>query len=164
MLNVKDDFNENDLLPLFEFVLSALEKREYKVVKIYFNLFKNSLIQIPKSIQIFPMSQDAYTTFVSDIDLPNICYIKPWKRELILEPNEKVYLKEVYRQLRNYIIYSAMLQNKAWENAARMIAMKNAKDNSKQIIGSLTLSFNKARQAAVTQEISEIVWAKIAME
>jgi len=56
------------------------------------------------------------------------------------------------------------LQNKSGEHASRMIAMKNAKDNSIDLKKTLTISYNKQRQAAVTQEISEIVSAKVAME
>jgi F-type H+-transporting ATPase subunit gamma len=73
------------------------------------------------------------------------------------------YAKELRRQIRNYIINAALVQNKTGEHAARMIAMKNAKDNAIDFKKSLTLSFNKARQGAITQEISEIVSAKIAI-
>jgi F-type H+-transporting ATPase subunit gamma len=62
------------------------------------------------------------------------------------------------------MIYSAILQNKTGEHAARMIAMKNAGDNSDKMIKNLTLSFNKARQASITKEISEITSAKMAIE
>lgn len=68
------------------------------------------------------------------------------------------------RQMRNYIMMSALIQNKTGEHAARMIAMKNAKDNATGFVKSLTLKFNKERQAAITKEISEIVSAKIAIE
>jgi F-type H+-transporting ATPase subunit gamma len=54
-------------------------------------------------------------------------------------------------------IFSSVVENIACEQAARMIAMKNASDNAKNVIGELTLIYNKARQAAITQEISEIV-------
>ena len=67
------------------------------------------------------------------------------------------------RQVRNYVINAALIQNKTGEHAARMIAMKNAKDNAIDFVESLTLQFNKARQGAITQEISEIVSAKIAI-
>jgi F-type H+-transporting ATPase subunit gamma len=59
---------------------------------------------------------------------------------------------------------AALLQNKLTEHAQRMIAMKWAKDNCGQLIDSLTLQYNKARQAAITKEISEIVSAKLAIE
>lgn len=63
-----------------------------------------------------------------------------------------------------HIVYGAILQNKAGEFSSRMIAMKNATDNSTSLIKSLTLTFNKARQTLITQEVSEIVSAKMSME
>jgi len=71
---------------------------------------------------------------------------------------------EIQEQLIQHVVYGAILQNKTGEYAARMIAMKNAKDNSISMIKSLKLSYNKARQAAVTQEVSEIMSAKNAIE
>ncbi len=62
------------------------------------------------------------------------------------------------------MIYSSIIRNKTGEFADRMIAMKNAKDNSTTMIKNLRLSYNKARQSAVTQEISEIMGAKMALE
>ena len=55
------------------------------------------------------------------------------------------------------LVYHAVLENLASEHAARMIAMKSASDNASELIDELTLAYNKARQAAITQEISEIV-------
>jgi len=163
-LSIKDDFKDEDLLPLYDFLKIALEKREYKEIKIYFNFFKNSLTQIPTSIQLFPLSMDVFQRFVGDLGIEYKYNVNIWKKELLIEPNPREFLKEVYRQMRSYMVTAAIIQNKTGEHAARMIAMKNAKDNSKSIINSLTLSFNKARQASVTQEISEIVSAKIALE
>lgn len=62
------------------------------------------------------------------------------------------------------LIYGALLDSKASEHAARMTAMKNATDNAKELIDSLSLSYNRARQAAITQEITEIVGGAAALE
>ncbi|MGQ0517681.1 F0F1 ATP synthase subunit gamma, partial [Bacillus sp. D-CC] len=61
-------------------------------------------------------------------------------------------------------VYGALLDGKASEHAARMTAMKSATDNAMEVIDSLTLSFNRARQAAITQEITEIVGGAAALE
>ncbi|CEY38940.1 ATP synthase F1 subunit gamma [Streptococcus pneumoniae] len=61
-------------------------------------------------------------------------------------------------------MYGALLDGKASEHAARMTAMKSATDNAMEVIDSLTLSFNRARQAAITQEITEIVGGAAALE
>lgn len=62
------------------------------------------------------------------------------------------------------LIFGALLDSKASEHAARMTAMKNATDNAKELIDSLSLSYNRARQAAITQEITEIVGGAAALE
>lgn len=163
-LSLKDNFVDEDLLPLFAFVREALSNYKYSKVTIYFNYFKNSLIQIPTSVQIYPMQKETFQEFACDIDLVCSTEFGSTSSDIIIEPTVGEFIREMHRQIRNYIIESAIIQNKAWEHASRMIAMKNATDNSKSFIDTLTLSFNKARQASVTQEISEIVSAKIAME
>ena len=65
---------------------------------------------------------------------------------MLIEPDVNAYALEMRRQIRNYIIQAALIQNKTGEHAARMIAMKNAKDNAIEFVKSLTLKFNKARQ------------------
>lgn len=62
------------------------------------------------------------------------------------------------------LIYGALLDSKASEHVMRMTAMKNATDNAKELIDSLSLSYNRARQAAITQEITEIVGGANALE
>lgn len=62
------------------------------------------------------------------------------------------------------LIYGALLDSKASEHAARMTAMKNATDNATELIDSLTLTYNRARQASITQEITEIVGGAAALE
>jgi F-type H+-transporting ATPase subunit gamma len=83
---------------------------------------------------------------------------------MVIEPNQEALKIEFKRQMRNYMINAAVIQNKAGEHASRMIAMKNAKDNASGFVKKLTLTYNKTRQGVITQEISEIVSAKIAIE
>ena len=73
------------------------------------------------------------------------------------EPSEEEILKVLLPQYAESLVYGALLDGKASEHAARMTAMKSATDNAMEVIDSLTLSFNRARQAAITQEITEIV-------
>lgn len=80
------------------------------------------------------------------------------------EPSEESILEVLLPQYAESLIYGALLDSKASEHAARMTAMKNATDNAKEIIDSLSLSYNRARQAAITQEITEIVGGAAALE
>lgn len=80
------------------------------------------------------------------------------------EPSQEEILEVLLPQYAESLIYGALLDGKASEHAARMTAMKNATDNAKELINSLTLSYNRARQAAITQEITEIVGGAAALE
>ncbi|AHL73128.1 F0F1 ATP synthase subunit gamma [Bacillus altitudinis MN12] len=80
------------------------------------------------------------------------------------EPSEEEILEVLLPQYAESLIFGALLDSKASEHAARMTAMKSATDNAKELIDSLTLSYNRARQAAITQEITEIVGGAAALE
>ncbi len=77
--------------------------------------------------------------------------------DYLYEPDAKTVLDELLERYMESIIYSAVAENIASEQSARMVAMKSASDNAKTVIGDLKLTYNKARQAAITKELSEIV-------
>ena len=77
--------------------------------------------------------------------------------DYIYEPDAATVLEHVLTRYVESLVYQAVLENVASEHAARMVAMKSASDNATKLIGTLNLVYNKARQAAITQEISEIV-------
>jgi F-type H+-transporting ATPase subunit gamma len=77
--------------------------------------------------------------------------------DYIYEPDAQAVLEHVMGRYIESVVYQAALENLASEHAARMVAMKSASDNANKVIDELTLIYNKARQAAITQEISEIV-------
>ena len=77
--------------------------------------------------------------------------------DYIYEPEAKVVLDQVLTRYVEAIIYQALSENLASEQSARMVAMKAASDNANNVIDELTLIYNKSRQAAITQELSEIV-------
>ncbi|MGL4521225.1 MAG: F0F1 ATP synthase subunit gamma [Bacilli bacterium] len=80
------------------------------------------------------------------------------------EPNEEEILNVLLPQYAESLVYGALLDSKASEHAARMTAMKNATDNAKDMISKLSIKYNRARQAAITQEITEIVGGAAALE
>ncbi|SFB03844.1 MULTISPECIES: F0F1 ATP synthase subunit gamma [unclassified Bacillus (in: firmicutes)] len=80
------------------------------------------------------------------------------------EPSAEEILDVLLPQYAESLIYGALLDSKASEHAARMTAMRNATDNAKELINALSLSYNRARQAAITQEITEIVGGAAALE
>lgn len=77
--------------------------------------------------------------------------------EYVIEPNKQAIIDQVIPLVLDVKLYQIVLEAKASEHAARMVAMKNAKDNAGKKVETLTLQYNKARQANITKEISEIV-------
>lgn len=98
---------------------------------------------------------------VSDLDAGEV---KTYDKEYILEPNADVILDKLLPQYAESLIFGAILDAKTAEHAARMTAMKSATDNASNIIDELTISYNRARQSAITQEITEIVGGAAALE
>lgn len=165
-LHLSDDFHEKDAFPLFTYLQESLDLNRYAKINVYFNYFKNTITQIPLRFKLFPIDSDTFTNFVKDIDINLETYqdVIPSYQEFVYEPTKEILRDALLKQLAEYIIHGAILQNKTGEFAARMLAMKNAKDNAIKTSKALSIKFNNARQAAITQEISEIVSAKIAIE
>ena len=164
ILHVSDALREEELVPLYSFFFFFLQSGAYTEVVLYFNYFKNSIVQMPTALSVFPLSQAAFQQFIADVGMVYSLNFVTKAEDFLIEPSKTQYIAEVRRQIRNYLMLSALVQNKTGEHASRMIAMKNAKDNATTFVKQLTLTFNKARQGAITQEISEIVSAKIAIE
>ncbi|HRU50162.1 MAG TPA: ATP synthase F1 subunit gamma [Candidatus Absconditabacterales bacterium] len=156
-VNIKDTFTESDLNSLFVFIKQSLKEQRYAKIKIYFNYFKNVITQVPLRFKLYPLDQDSFDSFLEGIDI-NLDNIAPLPHDqLILEPNPKDFAASLIEKIVQNIVYYAMLNNKASEQASRMLAMKNAKDNCGDIISGLQILYNKTRQQKITQEISEIV-------
>lgn len=165
-VSLKDSFSADDLRDLYVFIRSVLGNKEYKSIRLFFNYFNNAIKQTPIDLQLFPLNKEEYEVFAEQLDININDFISEntQQKDILLEPSKKELAREIREQLIQHVVYGAILQNKTGEYAARMIAMKNAKDNSISMIKSLKLSYNKARQAAVTQEVSEIMSAKMALE
>ena len=164
-LHLSDSFSSSDLQDLYNMLQKAQTTERYKEVKVWYNFFKNTMKQIPAGFQLFPLSSKQFAKFMHtfEIKIPqpehnrNTHYMK-------LEPSSSVIIQKAYDIMMNVIVYGAILHNKTGEFAARMLAMKGAKDNASTIIDNLTLAYNKARQDAITKEVLEIVSAKTVIE
>lgn len=166
-VSVKDSFTSDDLTVFHAFLQQEMEKKTYTSIKLCFNYFFNPINQLPVQLQLLPFDKewvDAFIRQIGNISIENYLTNAPIHKDLVLEPTAESLRTQFMEQFIGHLVYGAILQNKAGEFAARMIAMKNAKDNAGSLIDRLTLIYNKARQGAITQEISEIVSAKIALE
>jgi F-type H+-transporting ATPase subunit gamma len=108
------------------------------------NDFVNTMTQTPTVQQLLPLEADAQQQ-----------YSHHW--DYIYEPDARDLLDGLLARYIESLVYQAVVENGACEQAARMIAMKNATENAGELIEELQLVYNKARQAAITQELSEIV-------
>jgi F-type H+-transporting ATPase subunit gamma len=126
--------------------LDAYEAGEIDVVYIGYTRFINTMKQEPVIEQLLPLDPSQ---------------LKETSREFswdyIYEPDAQAVLDDLLLRYVEALIYQAVAENMASEQSARMVAMKSASDNAKKVIDELQLSYNKARQAAITKELSEIV-------
>ena len=135
-----------DLVGAIKVMLDAYEEGKIDRLFIISNKFVNTMTQQPTVEQVLPVTADE----AAADDVPALF-------DYIYEPEAKPVLDVVLKRYVESQIYQGVVENVACEQSARMIAMKSATDNAGDLIKELQLVFNKARQAAITQEISEIV-------
>ncbi|QQR50193.1 ATP synthase F1 subunit gamma [Candidatus Nomurabacteria bacterium] len=140
-----------DVLPIANLAIAEFEKEGYDHVHVLYTDYVSALSQVPKNVQLLPVSKSE----IADATLALDGGIKS-QGEYIFEPNSESLIIDLIEDLSRMHIYQMLLESIASEQSSRMIAMKNASDAAGEIIDELTLVFNKARQASITQEISEI--------
>jgi F-type H+-transporting ATPase subunit gamma len=136
----------NDLIGAITIMLQSYEEGTIDRLFLVHNEFVSAMSQKPEVTTLLPVSQ---------IDLGDESLQEHW--DYIYEPDAGELLDEVLTRYIESQVYRGAVENFACEMAAKMVAMKSATDNAGEIIEKLQLDYNKARQAAITQEISEIV-------
>jgi F-type H+-transporting ATPase subunit gamma len=160
---VMADFSVNDRVPFSEvkvateFLVKQYLEGTIDTVEVIYSRFKNTLVQEPVTIPVLPLSNvaDFVRHFRADSDPHRFDDV----RDMLFEPSADAVLSALLPFYINRLIYQFVLSAKASEHSSRMVAMKTAKDNATKLMGELTLEYNKARQAAITQEILEIAAA-----
>ena len=132
------------LIGAVKLMLDAYSAGEIDAIHISYNHFVNTMKQEPCIEQLLPLSGEQMGTAEGSWDY-------------IYEPDAKEVIDQLLVRYIESLVYQAVVENMASEQSARMVAMKAASDNAKSVIGELKLVYNKARQAAITREISEIV-------
>jgi len=134
----------NQLVGPMKVIFDAYEQGEIDRVFLVENRFVNTMTQTPQVLQLLPVPP------IEDESLKHY-----W--DYIYEPNSHRVLDFILKRYIESQVYQAAVENVACEMAARMVAMKSASENASSLIDDLQLAYNKARQAAITQELSEIV-------
>ena len=134
----------NDIIGAVKIMLDAYEEQGVDQVYLAYNQFVNSMTQTPDIEQLLPLKPEDTDDFEHHWDY-------------IYEPEAKEVMDQLLTRYIESLAYQGVVENIACEQAARMVAMKSASDNAGKLIDELQLVYNKARQAAITQELSEIV-------
>ena len=142
---IMDDPTYEDAMKLCKVVLDSFANGEIGEIYLAYTHFKNTVTHIPTLIKLLPVD----TTGMDDIEEDNVM--------MNFEPSTEEALDLVIPKYVTSLFYGALVESVASENGARMQAMDSATSNADEIISDLTLKFNRARQGAITQELTEII-------
>lgn len=149
---VSDQPSFNEVRQIVYTAVKMYQDKTYDELYVCYNHHVNSLTSQYRVERMLP---------ISDLDYNEA---REYDVDYIMEPSESAIVDQLLPQYAQSMIYGAILDAKTAENAARMIAMKSATDNATNIIDNLGVTYNRARQAAITQEITEIVGGAAALE
>jgi len=146
-----------------KFAQDLFLKGEADSVDILFTQFISTLVQQPKTIPFLPVGKIKAVTVGTNAPAQELPVAGVRTDTFEFESDEETVLGELLPHSLNFQMHQILLEAKASEQSARMVAMKNATDNAKQIIKDLTLEYNKLRQANITKELLEITTAQMAV-
>jgi len=146
------DLNAEAVFEIGDYILSEFHKGTYDKVEVIYNKFKNAATQFPTVEALLPVeaSMEGETTDANN--------------DYIFEPDKTTILEELIPRSIKTQLYKAMLDSVASEHGSRMVAMDKSTENAGDLLKSLRLEYNQARQAAITNEISEIVGGAAALQ
>jgi F-type H+-transporting ATPase subunit gamma len=133
--------------PVAEFVMQGFAAGDYDAVELVYNQFKNAAVQELQTEQYLPVVSAPAAAGAK----------KAMSNDYIFEPSKEEIVKDLIPKSLKTQLYKALLDSHASEHGARMTAMHKATDNAKELIKELKLTYNKARQASITNDILEIV-------
>ena len=142
-VSLNEKINYLDITRLGKIVLSYFENKTYRSIKLVYTKYVNSIKFVPNTLSLFPLEIEN----VNDSTL-----IEP-----LYDPDLKTLIDNLVPLYVNINLYQKIVESQVCEQASRRNAMENATDNADELISTLTLEYNKARQAQITQEISEVI-------
>lgn len=140
-----DNPTANDIRPILNMIIDLYRDKKTDDIKLIYTNFKSNLVQEAQLLSLLPARLELNETPDENIS-----------KVVTFEPSVETVLDNVTARLLEVQLWQAMLESLASEHSMRMMAMKNATDNASDLIDDLTLAFNTARQAAITQELAEI--------
>lgn len=160
---VSDRVAFSEVKVVAEFMVQQYLEGVVDTVEIIWPRFRNTLVQVPTLLPLLPLTsvKDVIADLRSDAGA-GARTAQAVEQQMLFEPDPETVLSALLPLYINREIHQQVLDAKASEHSARMVAMKTAKDNATKLLADLTLEYNKARQAAITQEILEIAAAQFA--
>lgn len=167
--NLSDDITLDDVHDIARKLTELFATGEYKEVHINHQNFISTFEQRPISHKLLPLEPEVLADIVRGIRPTHGRYSDDETFMFVggnyeYEPSAELVLEGLVPQLMTVMVFHALLESKASEHSARMVAMKNATDKSKEMVRDLTIKFNKERQAVITAEVSEITGGIEAMK
>ena len=162
---IGDASNMLDAEPIADFLIDGYVRRDFDSCIAFFTTFVTALRQDPVVREFLPVSFDTIKQSVEETIpragryadyIDSKFFLAAGEKEYIIEPSPKEVLNELAPKLLKIRLYHAILEANASEHSARRVAMKNASDNASDLSESLTMVYNKSRQAAITAQIIEI--------
>ena len=166
---VKDPVPFGEARPIAKLLTSLFLDGKYSKVSVAFNNFVSTLVQEPTVVQLLPITSEglgekqAYEG-IGKGQVGETDRAAALSKDYLFEPDAAGVLDTLLPLYVNFQVYQMLVESRASEHSARMVAMKAATDNAKKFIKELTLEYNKLRQAAITAELLEITTAMKAME
>ncbi|MEC9228480.1 MAG: ATP synthase F1 subunit gamma, partial [Verrucomicrobiota bacterium] len=156
---ISDKASFSEIRPMLKLMIDAYISGDIDTIEVAYPSFVNVLVQVPVIQSLLPIVDlrevlDELKKRVKGGD--DVLKARSDKREMTFEPTPEELLAQLPDLYVKIIIYQLLLETRAAEYSARMVAMKAATDNASTLVDDLTLDYNKARQAAITQEILEI--------
>lgn len=154
----------SDIAPITRLAIDAFMSGEVDAVLIAYTDFVNMLAQRPVVLPWLPLTTHSEANRVAGEFIKDMPQVTEGSLSYDYEPSAAALLDEIVPRFTELQLYQALLEAQASEHAARMAAMRNATDNATQLVGDLTLDYNKARQASITNEILDIVGGANALQ
>lgn len=145
--NIGDNPQVADMLGIIKIISDLYLNKEIDSAYLLYNRFKNTMSQVPTYDKIIPIHANVF----GESDSKKVLW------DYLYEPEPEKLFELLMKRYIESLVYQAVVENIACEQAARMVAMKSATDNAGELINTFKLMYNKARQASITQELSEIV-------
>jgi F-type H+-transporting ATPase subunit gamma len=152
-----EEATSSDIIALAKLVTEGFLIKEFKTVDIIYMDFINTLSQQAKKQQLLPLS--SFEKDEKDLGFE----LKGGNKEYLFEPSASAILNKLLPYYIENTLYQLLLESRASEHSARMVAMKNASENAQELVDELKLIFNKSRQQAITSELLDIATATLVL-